>query len=88
MRSRRFFEKSSRRLVFGLLLAFSAVGQLLAAVATSSDASTAVFIKEHCLRCHGPEKTKGDFRLDQLDTDLSKPSAFERWREVMARSGS
>lgn len=50
----------------------------------SSDA----FLKEHCLRCHGPEKAKGDLRLDQLDTDFSRPSAFERWREVASRTQS
>ncbi len=49
------------------------------------DTQSATFIKEHCLRCHGPEKAKGDLRLDRLDTDFSKPSAFERWREVVTR---
>jgi mono/diheme cytochrome c family protein len=46
------------------------------------------FIKDHCLRCHGPEKVKGDLRLDQLETDFAKPSVFERWREVVARTQS
>jgi len=49
------------------------------------DSHTGAFLKEHCLRCHGPEKVKGDLRLDQLDTDFSKPSVFERWREVVSR---
>ena len=53
--------------------------------AAPQDSQAAAFMKEHCLRCHGPEKAKGDFRLDQLDTDFSKPSTFERWREVVAR---
>lgn len=52
------------------------------------DTHTASFIKDHCLRCHGPEKVKGDLRLDQLDTDFSKPSTFERWREVVSRTQS
>ncbi|MFM8471803.1 MAG: DUF1592 domain-containing protein [Limisphaerales bacterium] len=52
------------------------------------DATSAAFLKEHCLRCHGPEKVKGDLRLDQLETDFSKPSVFERWREVMTRTQS
>ena len=55
------------------------------AAAAPLDTQTAAFINEHCLRCHGPEKAKGDFRLDQLDTDFSKSSAFERWREVVTR---
>ena len=43
------------------------------------------FLTVHCLRCHGPEKAEGDLRLDQLDADLSKPTTFERWREIVAR---
>jgi mono/diheme cytochrome c family protein len=43
------------------------------------------FFKEHCLRCHGPAKAKGNLRLDQLDADLSAPRTFERWREIVAR---
>lgn len=43
------------------------------------------FLNAHCLRCHGPDKVEGDLRLDQLDADLSKPTTFERWREIMAR---
>lgn len=64
----------------GLLCASLSFG-----AAAPQDSQAAAFMKEHCLRCHGPEKAKGDFRLDQLDTDFSKPSTFERWREVVAR---
>ena len=53
--------------------------------AAPQDSHAAAFMKEHCLRCHGPEKAKGDLRLDQLDTDFSKPSTFDRWREISAR---
>ncbi|MSU26308.1 MAG: hypothetical protein EXS27_00115 [Pedosphaera sp.] len=56
-----------------------------AAIQTPADEQTTAFIKEHCLPCHGAEKTKGDLRLDQLDTDFFKPSTFERWREVVVR---
>lgn len=37
-----------------------------AAVQTPADEQTTAFIKEHCLRCHVAEKTKGDLRLDQF----------------------
>ena len=43
------------------------------------------FFTEHCLRCHGPAKAKGNLRLDQLDADLSTPRTFERWREIVSR---
>ena len=59
-----------------------------ARAAAPVDAPGNVFLKDHCLRCHGPEKSKGDLRLDLLDTDFSKPSTFERWREVVSRTQS
>lgn len=66
----------------GLLALVSVVA---ASAASLTDAPSAAFLKEHCLRCHGPEKVKGDLRLDQLDSDFAKPSTLARWREVAAR---
>jgi mono/diheme cytochrome c family protein len=43
------------------------------------------FFRQHCLHCHGPDEAKGNLRLDQLDADLAKPTAFERWREIVLR---
>ena len=43
------------------------------------------FFQEHCLHCHGPAEAKGDLRLDQLDADLTKPTTFDRWREIIVR---
>ena len=28
------------------------------------------FIQKHCVRCHGPEKEKGDLRFDKLSRDF------------------
>jgi len=70
-----------RVLAVGLLVVLSAVASPAAGL---TDAPTAAFLKDHCLRCHGPEKVKGDLRLDQLDTELAKPSTFERWREIVS----
>ena len=56
--------------------------------ASDSDSVTSIaqpFLKEHCLRCHGPDESKSDLRLDQLDADLSQPSTFDRWREIVSR---
>ncbi len=70
---------------FSVALHSAGAAAATAAVAAAVDAPTAAFFKEHCLRCHGPEKAKGELRLDQLDTDFSQPSTFERWREIVAR---
>ena len=56
--------------------------------ASDTESATSIsqpFFKEYCLRCHGPEESKGDLRLDQLDADLSQPTTFDRWREVVSR---
>ncbi len=49
-----------------------ALGLTLGAAAASFAAPaleppSAAFLMEHCLRCHGPEKAKGDLRLDKLE---------------------
>ncbi len=50
---------------------------LLSNVATSVEPDA--FFQQHCIRCHGAEKQKGDLRLD---TDLTDA---ERWLEIADR---
>ncbi len=47
--------------------------------------ATQPFLKEHCNRCHGEEKQKGDFRIDTLTTNFSDTHDAERWAEVLFR---
>ena len=42
---------------------------------------TAIF-KAHCLKCHGPEKQKGDFRVDELRVSRT-PADAEYWQLVL-----
>lgn len=46
------------------------------------------YLKEHCLRCHGPEKDKGDFRIDTLSRDFASGADAELWFEVVTRIGA
>ena len=70
---------------------FAAFLSLIAACASAAapDAETfsrtvQPFLKEHCLRCHGPEKQKGELRVDtMLSADFSSPAAREKWAEVV-----
>lgn len=39
-------------------------------------------LKRSCLACHGPERSEGRLRVDQLDPDLLAGDDVERWREV------
>ena len=41
------------------------------------------FIKDHCLKCHGPEKQKGDLRLDTLPNNFLDPATVGRWADVV-----
>ena len=42
-----------------------------------------LFFKEHCVACHGPDKQKGDLRLDTLTADFDSAAQAGAWIEVM-----
>lgn len=42
-------------------------------------------LAKHCLDCHGAEKPKGKFRVDQLSTDFADQAGRERWLTVLKR---
>lgn len=44
--------------------------------------SVGPILKKSCLACHGPEKSEGRLRVDQLNPDLLTGPDVERWREV------
>ncbi|MFM8288920.1 MAG: DUF1592 domain-containing protein [Planctomycetaceae bacterium] len=39
-------------------------------------------LQRSCLACHGPDRTEGRLRIDQLNADLLAGPDVERWREV------
>jgi mono/diheme cytochrome c family protein len=41
------------------------------------------FFEQHCLKCHGPEKQKGDLRLDTLAPPSADKKNLEVWRKVV-----
>ena len=41
------------------------------------------FLEGNCLGCHGPEKQKGKFRVDELSFALSDLPTAERWQKVL-----
>ena len=46
------------------------------------------FFKEHCNRCHGEKKQKGDLRVDTLAIDFDSPKTMGNWEEIMNRINS
>ncbi|MBV8879124.1 MAG: DUF1592 domain-containing protein [Planctomycetaceae bacterium] len=43
------------------------------------------FLDTHCTRCHGPEKQKGEFRVDTLPRDFASATLSGRWGDVIER---
>lgn len=41
------------------------------------------FFKANCIRCHGPEKIKGEITLHTLDGELSTGNDVERWELIL-----
>ncbi|HND50971.1 MAG TPA: DUF1592 domain-containing protein [Pirellulaceae bacterium] len=51
------------------------------------EASVRPVLKKSCVGCHGPDKSEGRLRIDQLNPDLLAGPDFERWREVFNALG-
>ena len=45
------------------------------------------YLEANCIRCHGPKKQKGDFRLDDLSREVGIKDT-PLWHEVMERISS
>ncbi len=67
-----------------ILLAFLLIAPLTVRGAEPYDA----FLDKHCIRCHGPEKAKGDLRIDQLSRNFKSGTDSQRWAEVIERINS
>ncbi len=55
------------------------------AVAQEFEEQVRPFFTRHCRECHGIEKPKGDFHLNQLAPDFARAAGRERWLEVLKR---
>ena len=72
--------RNSARLCSAILVALSAVS--LPAADYAQDVRPV--LQKHCFRCHGPDESNGDVRLDTLSTDLTGNSAAaETWHDVL-----
>ena len=65
---------------------------LIACLAFSPAGSAAepfeAFLQKHCIRCHGPEKEKGDLRLDKLSRDFKLDADSHHWAEAIENVNS
>lgn len=58
------------------------------AVAVPGAESFEGFLTAHCLRCHGPEKEKGDLRIDRLSRDFKLGADTHHWAEMIEQVNS
>ena len=43
------------------------------------------FVQTHCIRCHGPDKQKGDLRIDQLSRDFKLGADGHQWADAIEK---
>ncbi|PHS11338.1 MAG: hypothetical protein COA78_10045, partial [Blastopirellula sp.] len=44
-----------------------------------------IFFKQHCIKCHGATKQKGDLRLDTLKWNPDDSTNVEIWQAIVDR---
>ena len=59
-----------------------------AAAPAGLDTVVKPFFEEHCTKCHGEKKQKGDLRVDTLKVDFESPKIMAHWEEIMNRINS
>ncbi len=50
--------------------------------AADFDADIQPFLEKHCVKCHGPDRQRGNLRLDTLTSDFSQSRTAAAWIEV------
>ncbi len=77
----------SQAIVFlqlALLCPLAAFGATPIAPGTDGyDSRVRPFFKTHCIKCHGPDKSKGDLTLHTFDGDLASGRGVEHWEAVL-----
>jgi hypothetical protein len=63
------------------LLVLLGVGEVNADTSFKKD--VAPFFEAYCVKCHGPDKSKGKISLHTLDGDLSAGRELERWEDIL-----
>ena len=41
------------------------------------------FLKEYCIKCHGPDKQSGDRRFDKLTNEITTPDDALLWQDIL-----
>ena len=74
-------------LVLTLVLLLAAGGRLVAALPPGLEPGVQTYLEQHCVKCHGAEKQKGEFRVDTLSMKVGFENT-PQWLEIMERINS
>lgn len=72
------------RTCFLLLASFT----LATVVSAKDEEPFEAFLETHCVSCHGPDKEKGDLRVDQLSRNFQLGEDSHLWAEVIEKINS
>ncbi|MDB6116267.1 MAG: hypothetical protein JWO08_48 [Verrucomicrobiaceae bacterium] len=75
-------------LVSTLVLALQGGASGVEAGSGTMDSLIKPFFAQHCNKCHGEKKQKGDLRLDDLIVNFDSPKIMGHWEETMNRINS
>src|SRR6202044_1699858 len=75
-------------LILGSFLLAAGVQANDAPARADFDQAIKPFLEEHCTRCHGEKKHKGELRLDTLPRDFISGGSAMHWSDVMDRISS
>ena len=56
---------------------------LMLSTSLSADEKFEAFLTKYCVDCHGPDKEKGDLRLDKLSREFNSGIDSQHWAEVI-----
>ncbi|MGI9472018.1 MAG: DUF1592 domain-containing protein [Rubripirellula sp.] len=66
-----------------VFIAMIVVASSLHAQPKESEVDLKGFLKNHCSRCHGEERQKGDRRFDSIQTSLATHEVLGQWQEIL-----
>ncbi|MEY5026197.1 MAG: hypothetical protein RLZZ244_1725 [Verrucomicrobiota bacterium] len=79
----------NRRVLLALISwSFPCLGHASDPAPPTLDAKHRGLFENYCVSCHGPEKQKGKFRLDDLPLSITNLETAERWQKVLNQLNS
>ena len=71
--------------ILALLCLPTALHAQAAALTSAPGKDVEPFLRQHCIKCHGEKKQKGELRLDTLSRDFTQPGVAGRWHDVIEK---